>query len=131
MTAVDLITAICARGVELVAAGDRLRWRPREALSPEEINQLRALKPDLLPLVTYRQVLRRWFELTAQGPTADPTEVARTYQDLLRLIDEVGEPRATQLRRQWAREWWRETGVCPFCGEPGPYHDPDRGGEPA
>ncbi len=77
----------------------------------------------------YRQALRRWFELTAQGPAADRAEVARLYQELLRLIDEVGEPRATRLRRQWAREWWQETSVCPFCGERGPYHEPDRGGE--
>ncbi len=79
----------------------------------------------------YREALRRWFELTAQGPTADRAEVTRLYQELLRLIDEVGEPTATTLRRQWAREWWQETSVCPFCGEPGPYHDPDRGGEAA
>ncbi len=78
----------------------------------------------------YREALRRWFELTAQGPTADRAEVTRLYQELLRLIDEVGEPTATRLRRQWAREWWQETGVCPYCGELGPYHDPDAGGEP-
>ncbi|MFQ5830693.1 MAG: hypothetical protein ACE5JD_16295, partial [Candidatus Methylomirabilia bacterium] len=78
---------------------------------------------------TYRQVLWRWFELAALGAAADRDEVLRLYQELLRLMDEVGEPRATRLRRQWAREWWEETGVCPFCGERGPYHDPDRGGE--
>jgi hypothetical protein len=47
------------------------------------------------------------------------------------LIDDVGEPPATHLRRQWAWKWWTETGVCPWCGEAGPYHDPERGGEPA
>lgn len=38
-------------------------------------------------------------------------------------------PRATALRRRWAQEWWQETGTCPFCGERGPYHDPDQGEE--
>jgi len=79
----------------------------------------------------YRQALRRWFELTAQGQDAEGEEVARAYQEILRLMDEVGEPRATTLRREWAQEWWRETGACPFCGERGAYHDPDRGGEPS
>ncbi len=78
----------------------------------------------------YRQALRRWFDLTAQGPAADRTQVARVYQEILRLIDDVGEPQATALRRQRARQWWQETGLCPFCGERGPYHEPDRGGEP-
>jgi len=77
---------------------------------------------------TYRQALRRWFELTAQGPSADREEVARIYQEILRLLDDVGETRATALRRQWAREWWQETGVCAYCGERGQYHDPEQGG---
>lgn len=72
----------------------------------------------------YRQTLRRWWALTTQGPEADRAEVARTYQELLKLTDEVGEPAATRLRRAWAREWWEETGVCPYCGESGPFHDP-------
>jgi len=74
----------------------------------------------------YHQPLRRWFELTAQGPAADREEAGQVDQEILRLIDEVGEPRATALRRQWAREWWEETGACPYCGERGPYHDPIR-----
>jgi hypothetical protein len=41
------------------------------------------------------------------------------------LIDEVGEPTATRLRREWARQWWQETGTCPYCGKPGPLHTPD------
>lgn len=77
----------------------------------------------------YRQAILRWFELTAKGPAADHAEVNQVHQEILRLADDVGEPRATTLRRQWAWEWWQETGVCPFCGERGVYHDPDKGGE--
>ncbi|MFQ5898221.1 MAG: hypothetical protein ACE5JN_08235 [Candidatus Methylomirabilia bacterium] len=75
----------------------------------------------------YHQALKRWFELTTLGPTADPAEAAQLHQELLRLLDEVGEPAATRFRRQWAREWWEETGVCPLCGERGQYHGPDTG----
>ncbi len=68
----------------------------------------------------------------AEGPpTANLVKARGVYQDLIRLMDEVGEPTATQLRRQWAREWGQETGVCPYCGEPAIFHDPDRGGEAA
>lgn len=82
------------------------------------------------PIAAYRQALRSWWVLTAQGQDADLAEARRLYQDLLRLLDEVGEPQATRLRREWARTWWQEQGVCPFCGERGPYHDPEGGGEP-
>ena len=106
--------------LELVA---RLSGREESGLTPAPSRDRAATEG------TYWEALGRWFELAAQGPTANQAEVARVYQELLRLIDEVGEQRATTLRRQWAREWWQETGLCPYCGERGLYHDPDRGGE--
>jgi hypothetical protein len=44
MTAVELVSALRARGVELVAAGDRLRFRPSEAVTSEEREALRCHK---------------------------------------------------------------------------------------
>lgn len=83
-----------------------------------------------VPPVTevYRASLLRWWTLAAQGPEADVVELRRVHQEILRLIDEVGEPAATQLRRRWAREWSKETSSCPYCGQPGVVHDPDQGG---
>jgi hypothetical protein len=77
------------------------------------------------PVDAYRTALRQWWSLAAQGATADVVEVGRVYQEIVRLLDEVGEPRATAKRRAWARAWYEETGVCPFCGERGLYHDPE------
>jgi len=77
----------------------------------------------------YRQAILCWFELTTQGPAVHQAEVDRVHQEILRLIDDVGQPRATSLRHQWARAWHRETGVCPYCGERGVYHDPEQSGE--
>lgn len=38
---------------------------------------------------------------------------------------------AEAVERQEARAYHRETGICPYCGEPAVFHDPDRGGEAA
>jgi hypothetical protein len=52
-----------------------------------------------------------------------PPEIARKAVDLvLKLEDEIGEPRATELRHQWEAEYHRETGRCPRCGEGGERH---------
>jgi hypothetical protein len=54
--------------------------------------------------VAYRGALEQWWALDAQGPDADHASIAEAVQQLARLADEVGEPRATALRRRWARE---------------------------
>lgn len=132
MTPLTLLAELQRRDVELVPEGDRLRYRgPRGALSDDLRALVREHRDALRRLLVYRQALRRWWALTAQGPEADQAEVLQLHQEIIRLIDEVGEPLATKLRRQWAREWWQATGVCPFCGRPEPDHDPDRGGEGA
>ena len=76
-------------------------------------------------LAAYRDALHHFWKFTAQGADADHSAVRHAYQEIIRLIDEVGEPRATELRRQWARAWHAEHGICPTCGERGPYHDPE------
>jgi hypothetical protein len=48
MKADALLADLRARGVELVADGDRLRFRPVEAVSPDELNALRVFKPEIL-----------------------------------------------------------------------------------
>jgi len=41
MSAADLLTDLAKRGIELVARGDRLRYRPRSALTPDLAERLR------------------------------------------------------------------------------------------
>jgi hypothetical protein len=93
-------------------------------LSGQEPSPLSAQGEIEAPRRQYREALRRWWGLTAQGAKADRQKVSRTYQELLRLMDEVGEATATRLRRQWAWQWWQETGICPNCGNAGEFHDP-------
>ena len=53
MEALALVNELRSRGVELEAAGDRLRYRPREAVSPDEAEALLQHKAGVL------EVLRR------------------------------------------------------------------------
>jgi hypothetical protein len=50
--AAALLDGLRARGVSLVAAGDRLRWHPREALTAAEVAALRRHKSELLAMLS-------------------------------------------------------------------------------
>src|SRR5262249_44739730 len=51
MSAAELLGALRARGVELVAAGDRLRFRPVAAVTLDELAALRVQKAAVLSLL--------------------------------------------------------------------------------
>jgi hypothetical protein len=51
MTAAELLAHLRSKGVILIAAGDRIRWRPREAVSAEEQDTLLRHKPEVLSLL--------------------------------------------------------------------------------
>jgi hypothetical protein len=51
MTAVEFLDGLYARGVIVIAVGNRLRWHPREALDTAEVEALRQHKPELLGLL--------------------------------------------------------------------------------
>jgi hypothetical protein len=68
MTAVELVTTLQARGVELVPAGARLRFRPGEAVSAEEREALRQYKAEILALLALDPVTLR----AVLGPRPEP-----------------------------------------------------------
>ena len=53
MRARELLVELRGRGLKLEASpdGDRLRYRPRSAVGPELLDQLKELKPELLRLL--------------------------------------------------------------------------------
>lgn len=75
----------------------------------------------------YRAVLARAFALIAAGPAADAQECRRVLAEEARLVDELGPRRADLIRAEAARAWHRETGRCPFCGQPGIFHESQHG----
>lgn len=82
-----------------------------------------AIVPTTPTNVAYREALRRFWTLAADGECAHPAASQEALDELARRLDDVGEPAATEHRRRWENEWHRESGKCPRCGETGPRHD--------
>ncbi len=118
MTPAEVFTKILASGGRVIPNLTRPRLLVPRDLKPLALEHRQALRG----IVLYRETIRRWWALTAEGPAASVPIVMAVYQDLIRLQDEVGEPTATALRYQWARQWWQDTGRCPWCGDAGAYH---------
>ena len=51
MTAEEVLADVTRRGIELVARGDRLRYRPRSAVTPGLLERLRTHKAELLTIL--------------------------------------------------------------------------------
>ena len=51
MTAAELLSELTRLGIEVVASGDRLRYRPRSAVAPDLAAKLKMHKPELLALL--------------------------------------------------------------------------------
>lgn len=109
---------------------DRLRVEaPPGAYKPEPL-----ASPTPSPVPALCQALRAFFALTAREAKGDlPTveEARAALSEIRRRWDDAGPTFAEAVARQEARIYFRETGRCPYCGERGVFHDPERGGEPA
>ena len=139
MTAETLVATLRERGVTLRPDGDQLVVSPVSAVKPDELEALRRLKPwvmamlrpspqpALLPeprhIEAFKIALREAWRLMAEGPDADPEACRRALNEVFKLEDDVGEPRATELRHAWEAAWHRDAGRCPRCGELGDRHE--------
>lgn len=131
VTAETLLRELAARGVELVPVGDRLRYRPVEAVDDTLRAEMKRRKPELLALLTagqtaaladgYRAVLLRLFASTAQGEAADVAEHHRLLHEHDRLVDDLGPRQAEAVYERTKKDYTAQTGRCPLCG--GPAHD--------
>ena len=59
MSVGQVLAEVERRGVTLAPAGDKLRFRPKDALPPELVEELRAHKASILRLLTDREIAAR------------------------------------------------------------------------
>jgi hypothetical protein len=118
VTTAALLDSLTARGVRLEAADGKLRWRPREALTAEDVAALAACKGELLALLTppapwdpaeadalvrsalaldYHTDPGRW---AAVSRLADAVDAAFLAKDLAGLRAAVGAYRACLLKTE-------------------------------
>jgi hypothetical protein len=134
VTAAGLLQRLREKGVEVRADGDHLRLSPASVLLPEELEQAKVLKPDLIRLLApraaptrahpLRLAIWRWFDLTlaeADGQRPNPRTAEALRQEIFKLEDETGPAHARALIREEARRFRWETARCGWCGNLG--HD--------
>jgi hypothetical protein len=61
LTGEALIIALRSRGIELIAVGDRLRFRPASRVPPELLQRLRERKGEVLALLSAASRARSWY----------------------------------------------------------------------
>jgi hypothetical protein len=119
MTTSRFLADLWQRGVVLRLNSDRSRIMiPRRHLTPEVRARLNEDKPELLQLLgfadDYRALIRNAFAVLV-NPSSSQQALAELAEDQARLTDELGPALACSIRDREAREWARETGLCPVC----------------
>jgi hypothetical protein len=121
VSASSFLVTLWRRGLVLRLSDDRSRILvPRSRLTPELRERLVRDAPEILKLLTYideyRGLIRNAFAVMVHTYSAD--KVLREFaDDQARLTDELGPALASVIRDAEAREWRRETGLCPVCSD--------------
>ena len=121
MSASSFLVDLWQRGVFLRLSEDRSRILvPRNRLSPESRERLIQDKSEFLTLLAcvddYRALIRNAFAIMVH--TVSAGRALREFaDDQARLTDELGPALATAIRDAEARQWRRETGLCPVCAD--------------
>ena len=79
MTAAELIAELTRRGIRLETAGDRLRYSPRSALTPDLAAQMKAHKAELLVLLNAEAVWQAALDELESDPDF-PAELVRALR---------------------------------------------------
>jgi hypothetical protein len=119
MSASRFLAELWQRGVVLRLNDDRSRILvPRSRLTPELQARLADDKPEFLKLLAYvdeyRNLIRNAFAVMVDRSSA-PQGLRELADDQARLTDELGPALTAAIRDREARQWWRETGLCPVC----------------
>jgi hypothetical protein len=127
VSAAELLDALRTRGVELRAAGDRLRFRPVAAVIPDELEAMRAHKPALVALLADVEALER------DGSAAKLREIAVTLtpaeHERLRAEAAAGDRLAELVTAVLATRRAAPEVLRCSCGGIAWLPEPDRAGE--
>ena len=121
MSASSFLVDLWQRGVVLRLSHDRSNILvPRNRLSPQSRARLVQDKSELLKLLAYvdeyRALIRNAFAVMVHTVSARRT-LREFADDQARLTDELGPALTSVIRDAEARQWRRETGLCPVCAE--------------
>jgi hypothetical protein len=121
MSSSSFLVDLWRRGVVLRLSHDRSNILvPRNRLSPQSRARLVQDKSELLKLLAYvdeyRALIRNAFAVMVHTVSARRT-LREFADDQARLTDELGPALTSVIRDAEARQWRRETGLCPVCAE--------------
>ena len=121
MSTSSFLAELWQRGVVLKLSDDRSRILVRRSqIDPELRARLAQDKPEIIKLLgyvdEYRALIRNAFAIMIQSE-ATHSGLSVFADDQARLTDEMGATLTQAIRDVEARQWLRETGLCPVCGE--------------
>lgn len=105
MTAAALMVDLMRLGIRLEARGDRLRFHPQSAVTPDLAEQLKANKAELLRLVAQRNA------------AAHPPATIENIDELLRWEPAPFDPQSICPCHTHTRFWRSAVGGHIVCGE--------------
>src|SRR5215510_6861763 len=121
MSTSSFLAELWQRGVVLRLSEDRSRILVRRSnLDPELRARLAQDKPEIIKLLgyvdEYRALIRNAFAILVQSEAAH-SGLHVFADDQARLTDELGAALTQTIRDSEARQWLKETGLCPVCGD--------------
>lgn len=125
MTATALLSELQNQGVILEPRGDKLAFGPRDRVSAELREKIVAHKEALLRALQPDSTLAEAYKRYWQKGESEPMEAfTAAYAEIVRLESRAQPLTAWRTLREAATAWHAESGVCPFCREPGELHLP-------
>jgi hypothetical protein len=120
MSTSSFLADLWQRGVVLRLSEDGSRILVRRSqIGPETRARLTQDKIEILKLLgyvdEYRGLIRNAFAIMVQSE-ATHSGLSAFAEDQARLTDELGPTLTLAIRDVEARQWTRETGLCPVCG---------------
>ena len=101
MTATEILSELDRRGVELQAAGERLRFRPKDAVPPKLLEAMKQQRAKIL------EVLQSGQPVTGYGRCPGPEKCAGCYSIGVVDVRErfLHPPKVSQSWLDWLTEW--------------------------